>query len=118
MDSTIARVGSVALTELKTDLTKLSQTLHQIYELMNADMRQVNAAWQDNKYQEFVEGYQPQIRKCEDIANRYAEWCARVLDPTIENVVAVETTDVSGAGFNGASVSSGVSSDKFSGFNI
>ena len=118
MDSTIARVGSVALTELKSDLTQLSQTLHQIYELMNADMRQVNAAWQDNKYQEFVQGYQPQIRKCEDIANRYAEWCARVLDPTIENVIAVETTDVSGADFNGSSAATGASSDKFSGFNL
>lgn len=118
MDSTIAKVGSVALTELKSNLTQLSQTLHQIYELMNADMRQVNAAWQDAKYQEFVQGFQPRIRKCEDIANRYAEWCARVLDPTIENVVAVETLDVSGADFNPSSAASSVGSDKFSGFNI
>lgn len=116
MDSTIARVGSAALSELKTDLTQLSQTLHQIYELMNADMRQVNAAWQDSKYEEFVQGYKPQIDKCENIANRYAEWCAKVLDPTIENVVAVETLDVSGADFNPSSA--GVGSDKFSGFNI
>ena len=94
MDSTIARVGSEALSVLKTDLTVLSKTLHDIYELMNADMRQVNVAWQDSKYQEFVDHYQPQIQKCDEIANRYAEWCARVLDPTIENVISVETTDV------------------------
>lgn len=118
MESTIAKVGSEALSELKTELTNLSSALHNIYELMNADMRQVNEAWQDAKYQEFVQGYQPQIRKCEDIANRYAEWCARVLDPTIENVIAVETTDVSGADFNAPSATTGVSSDKFSGFNL
>lgn len=96
MDSTIAKVGSEALYELKKDLTNLSRTLHQIYELMQADMRQVNAAWQDSKYQEFVDNYQPQIQKCDEISNRYAEWCARVLDPTIENVIAVETADVVG----------------------
>ena len=129
--ATIARVGSVALTELKADLTRLSKTLHQIYELMNADMRQVNAAWQDGKYQEFVAAYQPQIQKCEEIANRYADWCMRVLDPTIENVIAVERTDVGSGGVSGpvgggSSVASagssttvaGASNDKFSGFNI
>ena len=94
MDSTIARVGSEALSGLKSDLTNLSKALHKIYELMQADMRQVNVAWQDSKYQEFVDNYQPQIQKCDEIANRYTEWCVKVLDPTIENVIAVETTDV------------------------
>lgn len=91
-----AVTGSAALTELKNDLTQLSTTLHEIYELMNTDMRNIGDAWQDGKYQEFVEGYRPQINKCEEIANRYAEWCQRVLDPTIENVIAVEKTDVVG----------------------
>ena len=102
MDSTNARVGSEALSVLKSDLTSLSNALHKIYELMQADMRQVNVAWQDSKYQEFVDNYQPQIQKCDEIANRYTEWCVKVLDPTIENVIAVETTDVGdGGGFVG-----------------
>lgn len=89
-----AVTGSVALTELKNDLTRLSDTLHTIYDLMSADMTQVGQAWQDGKYQEFVDGYKPQINKCEEISERYKEWCLRVLDPTIENVIAVEKTDV------------------------
>lgn len=101
MGTSIAKVSSAALTELQSDLTRLSSTLHKIYELMNADMRQVNVAWQDAKYQEFVQNYQPQIQKCEDIASRYSEWCTRVLDPTIENVTAVETTDVGGDSVGG-----------------
>lgn len=128
-----AVTGSAALIDLKNDLTQLSKTLLVIYDLMNADMRQVGEAWQDAKYQEFVQGYQPQIKKCEEIANRYADWCARVLDPTIQNVVAVEQTDVSGGGIGAtASVgsgspvdiaSSGVTSsapvdERFSGFNL
>lgn len=128
-----AVTGSAALIDLKNDLTQLSKTLLVIYDLMNADMRQVGEAWQDGKYQEFVQGYQPQIKKCEEIANRYADWCARVLDPTIQNVVAVEQTDVSGGGIGAtASVgsgspvdiaSSGVTSsapvdERFSGFNL
>lgn len=91
-----AVTGSAALTELKNDLTQLSATLHEIYELMNTDMRNIGEAWQDGKYQEFVEGYRPQINKCEEISERYKEWCLRVLDPTIENVIAVEKTDVVG----------------------
>ena len=108
MASSIARVSSAALIELKTDLTRLSRTLHQIYELMNADMRQVNAAWQDGKYEEFVQGYQPQIRKCEEIANRYNDWCMRVLDPSIEHVIDVERTDVGGSSSLGGDSASAV----------
>ena len=127
------QTSSAALIELKNDLTQLSKALHVIYDLMNADMRQLGDTWQDGKYQEFVQGYQPQIQKCEEIARRYADWCARVLEPTIQNVVVVEKTDVSGASIGaGGSVgggnavgntSSGVSSsatadERFSGFNI
>ena len=102
MSSTIAKVGSTALTELKNDLTQLSKTLLVIYDLMNADMRQIGEAWQDGQYQQFVQDYQPQIQKCEEIANRYTEWCTRVLEPTIQNVVAVETTDVSNGAVDGS----------------
>lgn len=102
MSSTIAKVGSTALIELKNDLTQLSKTLLVIYDLMNADMRQIGEAWQDRQYQQFVQGYQPQIQKCEEIANRYAEWCAKVLEPAIQNVVAVEMTDVSNGAVDGS----------------
>ena len=121
------QTSSAALIELKNDLTQLSKALHVIYDLMNADMRQLGDTWQDGKYQEFVQGYQPQIQKCEEIARRYADWCARVLEPTIQNVVVVEKTDVSGASIGGGNAvgntSSGVSSsatadERFSGFNI
>ncbi len=124
-----AITGSVALTELKSDLTQLSTTLHEVFDLMNADMSKVGDAWQDGKYQEFVDGYRPQIQKCEDISVRYSEWCKRVLDPTIDNVIAVERTDVgSGSGSIGGvgaagAVSSGsaavsTSSGKAGGFNM
>lgn len=106
-----AVTGSVALTELKNDLTRLSDTLHTIYDLMSADMTQVGQAWQDGKYQEFVDGYKPQINKCEEISERYKEWCLRVLDPTIENVIAVEKTDVvsgGGSAVGGASAAGSV----------
>lgn len=116
MASSSAVTGSVALTELKTSLTRLSQTLHVIYDLLNTDMRQIGDAWQDGKYQEFVEGYRPQIDKCEEISKRYKEWCTRVLDPTIENVIAVEKTDVSGGSISaGSSFSGGSSAGSFGG---
>lgn len=129
MASDYSKVSSKALIELKTDLTHLSESLHEIYDLMNADMSQVGEYWEDPKYAEFVSGYKPQIAKCEEISERYSEWCKRVLDPTIEKVVLIETTDVggdggsSGGGAAAAAVAGGGSSgssggDKFDGFNM
>jgi hypothetical protein len=128
MASSYLEVGSKALTELQNDLTNLSKTLHELFELMNADMRQVGEAWRDGKYEEFVQGYRPQINKCEEISKRYAEWCRRVLEPAIEECIDIETTDVGGdgSGSAGGGVSSGVSDGapassgggKFDGFNM
>lgn len=105
MASSYLEVGSAGLTTLKEDLTKLAKSLHEVFELMNADMRQVGEAWRDGKYEEFVSGYRPQINKCEDIAKRYAEWCKRVLNPAIDECVEIETTDVgSDGGTSGGAV--------------
>lgn len=101
-----AEVSSEALTGLQTDLTQLSNSLHEIFDLMNADMSQVGEAWRDGKYEEFVNGYRPQINKCEEISVRYHDWCTRILSPAIERVVEVEQSNVGGDG-SGASVSSG-----------
>lgn len=129
MASSYLEVGSEGLTELKNDLTNLSNALHELFELMNADMRQVGEAWRDSKYEEFVSGYKPQIAKCEEISERYAEWCKKVLEPAIDECMAIETTDVGGEGAgsigvggvstdNGTSSSSNGNNDKFAGFNI
>ena len=106
-----AVTSSAALTELKSDLTRLSATLHVIYDLMKTDMSQIGEAWQDGKYQEFIQGYEPQINKCEEISERYKEWCMKVLDPTIENVIAVERTDVSGGAGGGSTFGGGSATD-------
>ena len=129
MASSYLEVGSQGLTELKNDLTSLSKALHELFELMNADMRQVGEAWRDGKYEEFVNGYRPQINKCEEISKRYAEWCKRVLEPAIEECIEIETTDVGGdgggpsSGGSASAVSGGGSSgstggDKYGGFNM
>lgn len=108
MVSSNAVTSSAALSELQSDLTQLSTTLHEVFELMNTDMSQVGQAWQDGKYQEFVDGYKPQIQKCEIISEQYKLWCTKVLAPTIENVIAVERTDVGSGGgsVGGASAAS------------
>lgn len=93
-----AQVSSEALQELQSSLKQLSQTLHEIYDLMNADMTAVGEFWRDPKYEQFVESYRPKINKCEEISERYNEWCGSVLDPLIEKVIKIEDTDVSGDG--------------------
>lgn len=108
MASSYLKVGSKGLITLKDDLIKLSQTLHELYELMNADMRNLSQEWRDGKYEEFVSGYRPQINKCEEISQRYEDWCKRVLQPAIEKCIAIETTDVGGDG--GATTTAGITS--------
>ena len=101
MASSYLEVGSVGLTELKNDLTNLSKALHELYELMNADMRQVGEAWRDGKYEEFVSGYRTKINKCEEISIRYTEWCTKVLAPAIDECIEIETTIVTEDGGGG-----------------
>ena len=125
-----AVTSSAALTELQSDLTQLSTTLHEVYDLMNTDMSQVGQAWQDGKYQEFVDGFKPQIQKCELISEQYKLWCTKVLTPQIENVMAVERTDVgsggggtvagasSTAGLAGSGLAASGMAGKASGFNM
>ena len=81
---------SVALLELRICIKNLSAALHELYELMNADMSQVNDFWKDPKYEEFVFAYRPSIDKCEEIFIRYDEWCKRILDPRIEIVINID----------------------------
>lgn len=93
-----AEVSSEALSGLQVDLTQLSNSLHEIFDLMSADMSQVGEAWRDGKYEEFVNGYRPQINECEEISVRYHDWCTRILSPAIERVVEVEQSNVGGDG--------------------
>ena len=82
--NSMMNTDSEALQRLKDNLMNLSKELHSIYEFMTKNMRDLSGSWQDVKYQEFVEGYTPQINKCDEIANRYQEWCSKALQPAID----------------------------------
>ena len=111
-----AITGSAALTDLQNNLKKLSAQLHDISTMMNTDMTKIGDVWQDSKYQEFMEAYKPQIQNCQHISERYDGWCTNVLQPTIDNVIEVEKTDVSfDGGTTGASVGGGTSAGTASG---
>jgi uncharacterized protein YukE len=94
MESSIIRNDLEGLQNLKTNLSSLSNELHDIYNLMNENMRDVGGFWQDAKYQEFVEGYRPQIQKCDEIATRYEEWCSKALQPEINRIIEYEQSNV------------------------
>lgn len=104
MNATNAEVSSEALTGLQGDLRNLSSSLHDLYDVMNADMSQVSEFWQDPKYQEFVDGYKPQVNKCEEISQRYNKWCSSVLQEAIDKVVEIEMANVGGGAGSVSSV--------------
>lgn len=114
------KVGSAVLEELQTDLLNLSSTLNDIYEMMNADVSAVGEQWKDNKFDEFVEGYRPQIDKCGEISERYSQWAKAYLNPVIEHVKKLEGISVTPTGLEtssgGASAPSGGRKSRTSGF--
>lgn len=97
MDDSNARVSSPELMTLQTDLVNLSNQLHELYELMNSDISQLSEYWRDEKFDEFLDGYKPQMEKMEEISERYHEWATKDLQVTIDNVIATEGVDVSGS---------------------
>lgn len=106
MDISGAKVSSAELMTLQSDLIQLSGTLHELYELMNSDVSSLGEYWRDQKFDEFLTGYKPQMDKMEEISERYHEWATKDLQITIDHVVEAEGVDVSG----GSSSSSGGSS--------
>ena len=122
-----AVTSASALSELRNDLSQLSKTLHDVFDLMTADMSNIGQEWQDGQYEQFKEAYSKQIHKCEDISVRYNRWCTSILDTTIANVEAVEHTNVVSGGGNslsgattssiGATAAEGVSG-KAAAFNL
>lgn len=106
MASSSARTSSEALKSLREQLHALSKQLHEISDVMNADMTRVGNEWQDGKYQEFMDGYKPQIQKCNNIADRYEQWCKEVLDQAIIDAEATEHTNVVADGI-GSSIGRG-----------
>lgn len=94
-----AVTGSIALEQLKDDLTVLANNLRELHSTLTSQMTTLGESWQDSQYQQFVDGYKPQIEKCAEIADRYDYGCKNFLAPQIENVRAIEQTDLSGGGF-------------------
>jgi hypothetical protein len=109
VDNGGAKVSSAELMTLQSDLVNLSNQLHELYELMNSDVSSLAEYWRDQKFDEFLTGYQPQMEKMEEISVRYHEWATKDLQVTIDNVIATEGVDVSGdsVGSSGSSSPSG-----------
>lgn len=107
MDNNDAKVSSAELTTLQSDLIQLSAQLHELYELMNSDVSSLGEYWRDQKYDEFITGYKPQMDKMEEISERYHEWATKDLQTTIDNVTDAEGVDVSGSSVGSSPTSSG-----------
>lgn len=113
-DEGSAKVSSGELMTLQSDLINLSNQLHDLYELMNTDVSGLGEYWRDSKYEEFLQGYKPQMDKMDEISERYREWATKDLQVTIDNVIDTEGVDVSGSNVGSGSFSSGGGSESSS----
>ena len=115
MASSNAEVSSQALSGLQNNLSELSGKIQGICDTLNSDRERMGEAWRDSKFQEFRQGFQPQINKCSELSQKYSDY-AKLLGPAIEQVVLIERAEVGGEGGGGsagavsvASVGTGVS---------
>lgn len=99
------KVSLSALSELKSKLSQLSGSLHEIASLMNQDLSKVGDEWKDGKYEEYKESYSKEVKNCEEIANAYEAWCKEAIDPLMEKTEAAATSQVTPGG--GSSVKGG-----------
>ena len=94
----MAEVGAIidipAAENLKSQLMILSGQLMEIKELMSADVSSLGEQWQDDKYEEYVAGYQKRIDAAGEISERYKEWCDKVLQEVIDKATDVDKTSV------------------------
>lgn len=114
MSQSNVKVSTEALSGLNDKLMNLAGCLHSIYEFMVNNMKKIGEdAWQDHKYQEFVDGYSPQILKCDNIADRYEKWCKDAITPLLGKVEKVDSASVtldgvgSSSGGGGAAAGAG-----------
>ncbi len=98
MSDESVRTGSAIVAELQKSLNAVSASIKEISDLMSTDMRQVGEAWQDGKYQEYVDAFTPQIQKCEEIAEDCEKWSATVLGRVFESAEDYEHTKIASAG--------------------
>lgn len=108
----MVNAGIQELTTFKADLMNLAKSIEELYNAMNVDVSHLGEQWQDQKYEEYLEGYMPQLKKVEEISARYSEWCEKVIQPLIDRLIAIGDTSVGGD--DGGSSNSGSGADSSS----
>ncbi len=86
--------NSEAAIELQNDLNILSEALKDLYDIMCVNTNDLGEEWRDGKYDEFLSGYMPKIRKCEETSENYKEWSSTILTPYIEYLISTEKHDM------------------------
>lgn len=106
MATNSAQVSSAALRGLQSNLKNLSKAIQEICDNLNSDRSRIGQEWRDQKFEEFSNGFQPQIVKCQGISERYETWASGILNQAAEQVEIIEQANV---GSSGGSVGAAVS---------
>ena len=87
MDEFGVKNAKAELMTLQSELVSLASQMHELYELMSSDVWVIDEIWRDQKYDEFVAGYKPQMDKMEEISENYHEWATKDLQVIIDNCI-------------------------------
>lgn len=79
---------------LQSELLKLSGNLKEIYIFLNSDLRKLSYGWQDRKFMEFEEKFEPIKEEIRKISESYEIWAKGALKRTIDKLIEVDDTSM------------------------
>lgn len=91
---TAAKVSLSALTELQSDLNRLSNNLKDLYEVLSDALVILGDYWQDNKFEEFESEFRSRRIMIEELSEKYNSWANVYLPPRIELVRRISEMDM------------------------
>ena len=92
MDANLIYVSSEELSNFKSKLLKLSQTLLDCYETISRGLITLGEDWQDHKYVQFTEDFKASKEKIRLIGEQYELWAKGHLSRKIEEAMEYENS--------------------------
>lgn len=82
------------LIDFQSKLRQLSKELQNIYDFLKKDLTELSCEWEDQKFYEFDEAFEPKKEEIGRISESYRDWANGPLQETIERLTDVGGTSV------------------------
>ena len=75
------------LIDFQSKLRQLSEELQNIYDFLKHDLTELSCEWEDQKFYEFDEAFEPKKEEIRKISECYRDWANGKLQETIDRLI-------------------------------